>query len=285
MAYRMCCRRETYVGVNGSECRRSNGVYFSGFCPLLPSQVDNHELSRLTPTESVARIKEKTLVTITVLRDMGANKLNSPEHNPHIYDEIYSDHSQQHALSQPLPGPPHTHSALPGILPAALSQYDENHPPTPPPMDFGKFSPSAQHRQRLGAISSPTEEIKSGQHQGGKRYRPTSPAVHISQRTSTNCGLGERTSKDSGLSSGSSDSPNTASKPGNNTRLLPPTPVPQDLDRNARKSYRTENEMVRRFIKNQRRNSPAPRDSSTSSNRPSRNCHVVGEYELEVMIS
>jgi hypothetical protein len=58
----------------------------------------------------------------------------------------------------------------------------------------------------------------------------------------------------------------------------------QDLDRDitARKSYRTEREMVRTFLKNQRRNSPAPQEP-VPANQPmrSRNCRIVGNYELE----
>ena len=78
-------------------------------------------------------------------------------------------------------------------------------------------------------------------------------------------------------------------KPGiDDVRLLPPVPalvLTQDLDRdiNERKSYRTEQEIVRNFLKNQRRRSPTPRNPVATNNpaKP-RNTRIVGEYELEV---
>ena len=253
--------------------------------------MDNYDLSSLTPQDSVARIKEKSVVTITILRETGAKKLSSLEHNSHIYDEIYTDHSQpqnQHALSQPTP---RTHAPLPGLLPPTLSQYDENHPPTPPPLDFGKFSPSIPHNKpRL----TPTATSPSNEDHQRPRHRDRavclSPGAKVPQRSPPSCVLGERTSKDSGLSSGSSDS-NPAQKLGNNNvaRQLPPTPLTaEDLDRDvdARQSYRSEREMVKRFIKNKRRNGPAIYHELESYGQHStpRNNHIVGEHELEVGI-
>lgn len=233
------------------------------------AQVDNFDLWRMTPQESVARIKERTVITLTVLRETG-NMAAAPNRQ-HIYDEImYSDLSQQNlsqnALSQP------------GLL-----QHDENHPPTPPPINFGKFGSASQ--QNLLDHEEPS-------HKPQKAMRPTSPAAHFVYRTSSS-GQGERTSKDSGLSSGSSDSPNPApkqsdSKPVPNLRLKqqqPAVTITQNLDREikARQSYRTEKEMMRTFLKSQRRNSPAPQEPVPSRPRiRSRNCRIVGEYEFEV---
>lgn len=241
----------------------------------------------MTPQESVARIKEKTVITLTVIRETG-NALVKPNHQ-HIYDEImYTDLSQQNsqnALSQPH-----------GLSLQGLSQHDENQPPTPPPiMDFGKFSPAAQKPLATGALSTNQEPG----HRPQRHLRPTSPTAHLTYRTRSTSGQGERTSKDSGLSSGSSGSPNTAlkqtdSKPTVATRLTQaPTPahdalsVTQNLDKDikARQSYRTEREMVRTFLKSQRRNSPAPREPVSSSQPArSRNCRIVGDYELEVSL-
>lgn len=230
------------------------------------AQVDNFELWHMTPQESVARIKERTVITLTVLRETG-NMAAAPNRQ-HIYDEImYSDLSQQN-LSQ-----------------NALSQpgHDENYPPTPPPINFGKYGSASQ--QNLLDHEEPS-------HKPPKAMRPTSPAAHLMYRTSSS-GQGERTSKDSGLSSGSSDSPNPAPKqsdskpvaPNHGLKQPPPVTLTQNLEREikARQSYRTEKEMMRTFLKTQRRNSPATQEPVPS--RPptrSRNCRIVGEYEFEV---
>ena len=249
----------------------------------------------------MARIKEKSVVILTVLRDTGANKRS--DHFAHIYDDIdlfYADQSNQlsqHALSQPMP----TCSYHGPDLPAALSQFDENYPPTlPPPMDFGKLSPSAQHKLQLQR----NIDEKLGQ-RSPRHFRSTSPGVHVTHQVSQSYGQGERTSKDSGLSSGSSDSPNSAGKqaegrlavpqnsapfssrlPTGATALSPTTALDLNRDTNVRKSYRTEQEMVRKFIKEQRRN-PPPLQSLPTLNQPtrSRNCRINGDYELEVRLS
>lgn len=241
----------------------NNVVLLGSALSLFPAQVDSLDLWRMTPQESVARIKEKTVITLTVLREIGC----SPNRQ-HIYEEImYSDLSQQN-LSQP-----------------GLSQPDENHPPTPPPMNFGKFGSASQ--QNL------LDQEEPG-HKPQKHLRPTSPAAHLMYRTSSS-GQGERTSKDSGLSSGSSDSPNTAPKqsdskpPVPNLRLKQPPAVTltQNLDREikARQSYRTEKEMMRTYLKTQRRNCPTPQEPLSSNSKQhtrSRNHRIVGEYEFEV---
>ena len=226
----------------------------------------------------MARIKEKTVVTLTVLREMGGNN------HPHIYDEIITGLSQQNhtALSQPLPGLSQPES---GFFLKGLSQCDENHPP----MDFSKFSPKTVTKQQR----QQTDQDSNGQ----KSQRPmisVSPGANLSYRTSPITGKGERTSKDSGLSSGSSDSPNSKRldpKPGVTSTTRLQTNHAQDLDREitARRSYRTEQEMVRDILKKeQRKYSPAPQEqhNETSKQLPirSRNRCIVGDYEFEVMI-
>lgn len=252
------------------------------------TQVDNHDLCQLTPQESVARIKENTVVTITVLREMGANKLNRQD--PHIYDKVlYADLSQpnQTSLSQPLPGlsQPSTR------LLCGLTQYDENHPPTPPPLDFRKFGAAAKHNS--------LSDNEQSSHKPQKKLRSASPGTNFTCRTPPIIsGQGERTSKDSGLSSGSSDSPNHT----HHTKQLEPKPmmndntrlqmqatqdITQDIDRDitARRSYRTGREMLRTILKDQRRNSPSPHDPASSKQHlRSRNRRIVGEYELEVCV-
>ena len=250
-------------------------------------QVDNHDLCQLTPRDSVTRIKEKPVVTLTVLRATGASKHSKTDPPPHLYDEIdllCSDQNQlsQHALSQPLPGLMYDMHDFPHL--PALSQYDENHPPAiPPPLDFGKYSPSAQQRRQL---------LRVGDERLGQRHysRAVSPGAHMPHRASS-YGQGEHTSKDSGLSSGSSDSAAKTRLVGGPTttgRLQVPLAPTLDLNRdvNVRKSYRTEQEMVRRFIKERRRNGPVPPSLATSRHPvKNQNCRIVGDYELEVMLS
>lgn len=240
---------------------------------LFPAQVDGFDLWRMTPQESVARIKEKTVVTLTVIRDSG--NMSAQTNRQHIYDEImYTDLSQQNLSQNTLSQP-------------GLSQHDENHPPIPPPMNFGKYSSASQ--QDLLSHEEPS-------HRPQKHMRPTSPAAHLMYRTSSSSGQGERTSKDSGLSSGSSDTPNPTPKQSDSKPAVPNARVKappresavtltENLDRDikARQSYRTEKEMMRTFLKSRRRNSPAPQKPVPSSQpTPSRNCRIVGEYEFEV---
>lgn len=224
------------------------------------SQVDNFDLSKMNPRESVSRIKENSVVKVTVLRD---TKPGGARGDQHIYDEIlYADLSQNQKLSQ----------------------QDDSFPPAPPPMDFGKHHPSSSSRQKpaMPAIEEPSN----------RHLRSTSPAAHFIYRTSSS--QGEHTSKDSGLSSGSSGSPNRqADKQAATVKqnLMPP-PIPaanvcQDLDRDfkARQSYRTEREMIQRFLKTQKRSYPPLRDSvSATQHTRSRNCRIMGEYVVEVSI-
>ena len=209
-----------------------------------------------------------------------------------MYSDLSQQNLSQHALSQPLPG---LSTSGPGLFAQGLSQYNENYPPAPPPMDFGKFGPAVQLKPMNDKCTN-----EDSDHKPRRAVRPTSPAAHLTYRTASTSGLGERTSKDSGLSSGSSGSRNPAPKQMDSQPATTSTPRlaaqepanmqaslltthTQDLDRDisARKSYRTEREMVR--LKNQRRSSPAPQEP-VSANQPtrSRNCRIVGNYELEV---
>lgn len=273
------------VGVTPWNVMPFNSVGFTRPLPLVSiAQVDNQDLEHLTPQESVARIKENTVVTITVLREMGASK----QSKGHIYDEImYAELSQQNqSLSQPLPGLSQPSS---GVFFHGLSQYDENQPPTPPPIDFSKFSSAARHLADHGCSDHPG-------HRPQKQLRSNSPGTNYTYRTPPISGYGERTSKDSGLSSGSSNSPNHTPHPKQldsrptvteNSRLQVQATqdIAQDMDRDitARRSYRTGREMARLIIKDQRRKSPSPHDPVPSKQPArSRNRRIVGEYELEV---
>ena len=71
-------------------------------------QVDLYDLCKINPKEAVARIKDKTVVTITVLRGDEYQRQNTSQKEEHIYDEI-----------------------LYAVLCPALSQSDENYPPAP----------------------------------------------------------------------------------------------------------------------------------------------------------
>ena len=224
-------------------------------------QVDNYDLCRLSPQESVARIKEKSVVTLTVLRQGGHETSKKDEH---IYDEIlYADLTQN--LSQP------------NLL------QDENFPPTPPPMDF-KFSPAPRRKYSMPILDDPSTREP-------KPIRPISSSANCTYRITSS--QGEQTSKDSGLSSGSSGSPNPTSRQTERVTLKPTAvPVPAvtaarnfDRDFRERHSYRTEREMIKSILKTQKRSSPAPQEPlSLSQSTKSRNYRIEGEYEVEVSV-
>ena len=223
--------------------------------------MDNFDLCRLSPQESVARIKEKSVVTLTVLRSGSHESLKKDEH---IYDEIlYADLTQN--LSQP------------NLL------QDENFPPTPPPMDF-RFSPSPRRKYSMPILDDPSTRMP-------KPVRPISSSANCTYKITSS--QGEQTSKDSGLSSGSSGSPNPTSRQTERVAVKPTiVPVPaisaaRDFDRDirGRHSYRTEREMIKSILKTQKRNSPAPQEPlSLSQSAKSRNYRIEGEYEVEVSV-
>ena len=276
-------------GVNTLECDAFQQSWFYQASPsrFYLAQVDNHDLCQLTPQESVARIKENTVVTITVLRDMGASRTNRQD--SHIYDEImYAELSQQNqSLSQPLLGLSQPSST--GMFLRGLSQQDENQPPTPPPIDFSKLSSAAKH---FTSTDQGSNDLSG--HRPQKQLRSTSPGTNCTYRIPLISGQGERTSKDSGLSSGSSNSPNhtphskqSEGRPTvtENSRLQVQATQDMDRDITARRSYRTGREMLKTILKDQRRNSPSSHNPA-SSKQPvrSRNRRIVGDYELEVCV-
>ena len=194
-----------------------------------------------------------------MLRDIDPK---ASKHDEHIYDEIlYADLSQN--LSQP------------NLL------QDENYLTTPPPMELRRCtSPHRKHSMPL------LDEQCSRPH---RPIRPMSSTANY-KISSTH---GEQTSKDSGLSSGSSGSPNPAQKQAERLAVRPSVPLPhppaisaaQKFNRDIynQQSYRTEQEMLRSFLKTQKRNSPAPQDPlSLSQSAQSTNYRIEGEYEVEV---
>jgi len=175
--------------------------------------VDYYNISAIPPQEAVARIKDKTMVTLTVLRGLVA-----PTRNPdHIYDEIlYADQM----LSQP-----ESQLATTGLLQDSLSRKTR-----------GQRSVEGFHT------------------------------------------AGEKGSKDSGLSSGSSSSPeHQKPRPVMDQGVVYPPDAPLERISNIRKSYRTEREMARRFLKTRQ-----PRATDHVSREPDSNCRIEGDYEVEV---
>ena len=233
------------------------------------SQVDNHDLGKISNQEIVKRIKDGSVVTITVLRG-GGMEANSVPHleEEHVYDEIlYAD------LSQP-----------------TLSQQDENFPF----MAQRDTSPPAVRKNSFPLYDSrPPRMVRPVSPGPTYLYRATTTVQASSPQSQKAKQSGEKSSKDSGLSSGSSGSPNPFVRPPakavdpkshrNMVRLYPGSS--QDLDRGvtARHSYRTEREMLRNFLKTQKRTVHTQQVEPTTSSRR-KNCRIEGDYEVEVSI-
>ena len=142
-------------------------------CDLhVSTQVDQHDIAVIGPQESVARIKEKTLVTLTIHRGLDSGE--------HLYDEIFYSDSRNNSQE--------------------LSQQDENIPSNMTstyPRPRGRTAVGAEESQRYYNHSVPavtaTTTVTNGSH---LNVRPMHRAV---QRHSS--GPLEKGSKDSGLSS------------------------------------------------------------------------------------
>lgn len=138
--------------------------------------MDHHDITSISPQEAVARIKEKTLVTLTIRRGVA-----EAEFDQHVYDEIFYSDSQ---LSQ-----------------QSLSQQDENMSglnqttfPRAKSRGTGRHGEEGQRYHRHPSSSTITT--------GSGRRPMHSLVVHPTNPTQQ--GSLERGSKDSGLSSGSS---------------------------------------------------------------------------------
>ncbi len=210
------------------------------------TQVDFYNLDVIPPQEAVARIKDKQLVTLTILRGLVPP---SKQKEDHIYDEImYADQLSQN-----------------------LSQQE----------DFSQFMSTGILRENV-----PTGPVSE---QDKMRRRARSPSSSKEARLtntvpSTTTLPGEKGSKDSGLSSGSSNSPEHQK---DKMRLLEgqgvqfPDDVPFERLANLRQSYRTEKEMVKNFLKTCKKESNnVVVEASEPDSR--RNCRIEGEYEVEV---
>ncbi len=179
----------------------------------------------------------------------------SKQKEDHIYDEImYAD--QQ--LSQ------------------NLSQQEDN----------SQFMPIGIFKENLPASQRPRAEQLSDQDMLRRKAR--SPC-NTREPRSINAGpghithLGEKGSKDSGLSSGSSNSPEHKMKlvEGQGVGAQFPDDMPFERLANLRQSYRTEREMVKNFLKTCKKEADSGvMEPSESDNR--RNCRIEGEYEVEV---
>ena len=208
----------------------------------------------------MARIKDKPVVTLTVLRG-DEHQLHQEEE--HIYDEIlYAD-------------------LCPG-----LSQSDENYLPALY-MASVKDSPGIARKNR-----APMQE--DTHNRPCKMVRPVSPSANYTYRTTYSAPAGkthqsgEKGSKDSGLSSGSSGSAQhftrhnevAVNSQRGLTRPYPGSALNLDRGVGARHSYRTEREMLRNFLKSQKRSGHTHQLHTQSSKR--RNYRIEGDYEVEV---
>ena len=232
----------------------------------LSLQVDFLNLTDIAPQEAVARIKDKPIVTLTILRGVSSSKQKSSTQD-HIYDEImYADQQLSQNLSQ--------QEDFSQFMTAGLSQ--ESFP--------------SRHRQRLGQLSERDllrHEIKKRGHDhapnGVKETR------HINYPTVSSNGTqvtlpGEKGSKDSGLSSGSSTSPEhhkDRARMVEGQAVVYPEDAPFDRIAKIRHSYRTEREMLKKFLKSQKKEPDIVVETGTVENSR-RNCRIEGDYEVEV---
>lgn len=145
------------------------------------TQVDQHDIAVIGPQESVARIKEKTLVTLTIHRGLDSGE--------HLYDEIFYSDSRNNSQDQ-------------------LSQQDENTPSnmitTTYPRHRGRTAARQEENQQYynhpvpapTPAATTTTATPAASNGGHLNVRPVHRAV---QRHSS--GPLEKGSKDSGLSS------------------------------------------------------------------------------------
>ena len=231
-------------------------------------QVDYLNLTDIAPQEAVARIKDKPMVTLTILRGVvsSSSKQKSGTQD-HIYDEImYADQQLSQNLSQ--------QEDFSQFMTTGLLQE-----PFP-----------SKHRQRLGQLT----ERDLLRHEIKKRGHDHSPnglkeTRHINYPTVSSNGTqvtlpGEKGSKDSGLSSGSSTSPEHSKERGRMVEgqaVVYPEDAPFDRIAKIRHSYRTEREMLQKFLKSQKKEPDNVVETGTVENSR-RNCRIEGEYEVEV---
>ena len=208
----------------------------------------------------MARIKDKTLVTVTVVKGENAP---SHSHKEHIYDEILYSDASQFSLSQP------------DDMFASMSLE-------PPEQQTSlRHSPQGLRRTRvpLADDSYGPNTTRSYNHD-----HMQAPVVRVHHHVEG--------SKDSGLSSGSNDSArlvqrqvqkvadlqqrglkysqHVSQSQGQLSRVVP-----------ARHSYRTEREMMRNGGLQEVRSSSQDM-LATTDGAHRRNCRVEGNYELEV---
>ncbi len=180
-------------------------------CVCVCVQVDGRELISISPPEAVARIKEKTLVTLTVQRgNTGSASGGGGGGGEHVYDEIFysdlsqqSQHSSQQDENTPLnmstfPRPRGTggRMAAVGTMDDSQRYYRQPHAlssPAPPPPTGGQPHPQHNHHHHHHHCS------------GAKpAHRGAGPVSHHAHPHSKPPQGVEKGSKDSGLSSGSS---------------------------------------------------------------------------------
>ena len=209
--------------------------------------MDLYDLCKINPKEAVARIKDKTVVTITVLRGDEYQQQNTSQKEEHIYDEIlYAD------------------------LCPALTGTDENYPPASVMASPGFSKDSLQKRR------APMQEDLQNK-------RPASPLANHIERATSSAQNGEKGSKDSGLSSGSSGHGfSRHERAGESQKSVAHPNLGNALNRSVggRSSYRTEREMMRNFLKSQKGSGRTHQLHTQSSKR--RNYRIEGGYEVEV---
>lgn len=241
-------------------------------------QVDSYDLCSLPKPESVARIKDKSVVTFTVLRGGGPllehTSATQGKHPEHIYDEI---------------------------LYAELNPFaDENSPP--PCVSMSQKEWGLSQDSQLSASRNTHRLLHPSDGSRSRINRPTSPMADniyksplpLHQVDAPKVIYSERGSRDSGLSSGSpSESPppipnlgHPAASARHPAHPLPVAPLALSRDIDARHSYRTEREMARGYSKQKRLQICADhadrRGGVQFQYRGLKSCRIDGDYEVEV---
>lgn len=257
--------------------------------------MDYYDLARIDPQEAVARIKDKPVVALTVLRGFPKpahlNRSKSDQEAQHIYDEImYAD-----ALSQ-------QDENLPPVISAGVSALNARKHRLPMMEDPPNRSSKAAHKRPVSPAGNTFFRTSSGppapKHQSHNRSHQShrSNHHHLHQQhphqTRHLPGGESKGSKDSGLSSGSSG---TGGRHHHTLQHDVVVGQPQHVvgDMRAfersiyegRSNFRTEQDVARKYHFEEGSSGRRASDSGSPAAAQlvaRKNCRIEGEYEVEV---
>ena len=259
-------------------------------------------MARIDPQEAVARIKDKPVVALTILRGFPKpthllSRSKSDQEAQHIYDEImYAD-----ALSQ-------QDENLPPVISAGVSALNARKHRVPMMEDALNRSSKAAHKRPVSPAGNTFFRTSSGppapKHQSHNRshhqsHRSNHPHHHHHQQqhhhphqTRHLPGGESKGSKDSGLSSGSSGTGGRHHHALQHDLVVgQPQHVIGDMQAfersiyEGRSNFRTEQDVARKYLFD---NGSGDGDGKRMSDDAAaqlvarKNCRIDGEYEVEV---